>query len=127
MSSVTRPPKTVIFGLTPLGWKSPAPLTPALSHARADLERGLLTFFFFALIQSTWASPVPAGGGGGPAAPAPIAVRGRRPVAAGGTAGHGPDFCRGPPHRVPRQRGGTPLSAWGGGDFLRRTVRVSHW
>lgn len=123
------PPQTVTFGLTPLGWKSPAPLTPALNHARADLERALLTFFFFlALIQSTRASPVPAGGGGGDPRPQPrsrCAVAARwLPAARRDTA---PTYAGDPPTVHPGSRGVTPLSAWGGGDFLRRTVRVSHW
>lgn len=115
------PPQTVTFGLTPLGWKSPAPLTPALNHARADLERALLTFFFFFGLNSVnpGLSGASRGRGGGPAAPAPIAVRGRRPVAAGGTAGHGPDLCRGPPHRAPRQQGGHPALRLGRGRFLK--------
>lgn len=122
MSSVAPPPpQTVTFGLTPLGWKSPAPLTPALNHARADLERALLTFFFFlALIQSTRASPVPAGGGGGDPRPQPrsrCAVAARwLPAARRDTA---PTYAGDPPHRAPRQQGGHPALRLGRGRFLK--------
>lgn len=121
------PPKPATFGLTPLGWKSSAPLTPALNHARADLERALLTFFFLALIQTTRAPPVPAGGGGDPR-PQPrsrCAVAARwLPAARRDTA---PTSAGDPPTVHPGSRGVTPLSACGGGGFLRRPVRVSHW